>query len=593
MEVDWAAMAQQWVAMKEATEQTAAAYQQQQAMYSMNAGPPPPPPPLPPPPPAPDIPPGEGSPLQSSPPSDPPSVPLFATMKEDSNPPQIKPSDGSIQREFKGSSPMKCQDEVPSGIKTYGEDSNPSHGYGGEDSWGSWNFWSGNQWSGSEGVEWDGIQAPAQTFEYNHGAPTNMNAPALEGEVGVGPRGVKQGWHQPPPFVKKEDVPPFQPEGYQYFPKGFDVSMSHPGAPGTLGPPVDSLDAAKRRHLPAWILEGLEKMEKEKHKKEEKERMEKEKMEFLRRKQQEEEELLQERKAMEEKERQIQQDVNKEEEGEDEEEEMEDEEDRKDEDVGEKREEKESRLDLRRRRKSRFSSRSPEQNASSSLSDRGKVKEPPPLPLSLDPEEKIQIQMLIVRRLLTELLLEVTQTMMEEAAKEALNQGSSVNPTHKAQALAALKESLGLAAYESGSESNSEEEAEEEQRKEEDKVRSGEEKGEKKEGTEERRELRGEKLLTREETVLDKPDKRGKDDTKLIREKEKEKGKKEAKGKMSSSENMKMKIQVWALRIRWYMKRVNYFRHNECFMNNQKLFYQELGAKPIKMKIPDKAELEF
>ena len=62
-----------------------------------------------------------------------------------------------------------------------------------------------------------------------------------EDEVGVGPHGMKQGWHQPPPFVKKEDVPPFQPEGYQYFPKGFDVSIGHPSAPGSLGSPVDSL----------------------------------------------------------------------------------------------------------------------------------------------------------------------------------------------------------------------------------------------------------------------------------------------------------------------------------------------------------------
>ncbi|CAG0892713.1 unnamed protein product [Darwinula stevensoni] len=40
-------------------------------------------------------------------------------------------------------------------------------------------------------------------------------------------------------------------------------------------------------------------------------------------------------------------------------------------------------------------------------------------------------------------------------------------------------------------------------------------------------------------------------------------------------------------------KKVNYFRHNERFMNNQKLFYRELGAKPIEVKkIPGKAEVE-
>ncbi|CAG0895433.1 unnamed protein product [Darwinula stevensoni] len=58
-------------------------------------------------------------------------------------------------------------------------------------------------------------------------------------------------------------------------------------------------------------------------------------------------------------------------------------------------------------------------------------------------------------------------------------------------------------------------------------------------------------------------------------------------------ENVKMKIQVWVLRIRRYTKRVNYFRHNERFTNNQKLFYPELGVKSIEVKkIPGKAQLE-
>ncbi|CAG0889508.1 unnamed protein product [Darwinula stevensoni] len=58
-------------------------------------------------------------------------------------------------------------------------------------------------------------------------------------------------------------------------------------------------------------------------------------------------------------------------------------------------------------------------------------------------------------------------------------------------------------------------------------------------------------------------------------------------------ENVKMKIQAWGLRIRRYTKRVNYFRHNERLTNNQKLFYRELGTKPIEVKkIPGKAEVE-
>ena len=60
-------------------------------------------------------------------------------------------------------------------------------------------------------------------------------------------------------------------------------------------------DANKRRMLPAWIREGLEKMEQEKLKKEEKERLDKEKKEAkaLREKQEKEaeEELMRQKDA--------------------------------------------------------------------------------------------------------------------------------------------------------------------------------------------------------------------------------------------------------------------------------------------------------
>lgn len=48
-------------------------------------------------------------------------------------------------------------------------------------------------------------------------------------------------------------------------------------------------DAAKRKTLPAWIREGLEKMEREKQKKMERERMEQEKKEAEKREQAEKE----------------------------------------------------------------------------------------------------------------------------------------------------------------------------------------------------------------------------------------------------------------------------------------------------------------
>jgi arginine/serine-rich splicing factor 18 len=51
-------------------------------------------------------------------------------------------------------------------------------------------------------------------------------------------------------------------------------------------------DAAKRKTLPAWIREGLEKMEREKQKKMEKERLEKEKKEAEKQREEAEKEAM-------------------------------------------------------------------------------------------------------------------------------------------------------------------------------------------------------------------------------------------------------------------------------------------------------------
>jgi hypothetical protein len=53
-------------------------------------------------------------------------------------------------------------------------------------------------------------------------------------------------------------------------------------------------DAAKRRQLPAWIREGLEKMEREKQKKIDRERQIKEREEYLQKKREEEENAINE-----------------------------------------------------------------------------------------------------------------------------------------------------------------------------------------------------------------------------------------------------------------------------------------------------------
>lgn len=55
---------------------------------------------------------------------------------------------------------------------------------------------------------------------------------------------------------------------------------------------MNFVDAAKRKQLPAWIREGLEKMEREKQKKLDKERQMKEREEELSKKRQEDEDAL-------------------------------------------------------------------------------------------------------------------------------------------------------------------------------------------------------------------------------------------------------------------------------------------------------------
>uniref|UniRef100_A0A672L795 PNN interacting serine and arginine rich protein n=1 Tax=Sinocyclocheilus grahami TaxID=75366 RepID=A0A672L795_SINGR len=99
-------------------------------------------------------------------------------------------------------------------------------------------------------------------FDYQHGA-------APTGAV-YGPPST--GFHAPywpeGPQNRRDRLPGFRPE--------------RPRSPNQMGikPETPTLDAVKRRTLPAWIREGLEKMDREKQKKLEKERMEKERAEM-------------------------------------------------------------------------------------------------------------------------------------------------------------------------------------------------------------------------------------------------------------------------------------------------------------------------
>uniref|UniRef100_A0AAY4ALP4 Arginine/serine-rich protein PNISR n=1 Tax=Denticeps clupeoides TaxID=299321 RepID=A0AAY4ALP4_9TELE len=104
--------------------------------------------------------------------------------------------------------------------------------------------------------------APITQFDYQHGAAAAT--------PGFGPPAAgfhPPYWQQGPPQNRRDRPPGFR---------------EHPRSPNQLAakqePPA--LDAVKRRTLPAWIREGLEKMDREKQKKLERERMEKQRSEI-------------------------------------------------------------------------------------------------------------------------------------------------------------------------------------------------------------------------------------------------------------------------------------------------------------------------
>ncbi|KYO40044.1 arginine/serine-rich protein PNISR [Alligator mississippiensis] len=103
---------------------------------------------------------------------------------------------------------------------------------------------------------------PVNQFDYQHGAAFGP------------PQG---GFHPPywqpgPPGPPGPPAPPAPPQNRRERPSFRDRQRSPITMPVKQEPP--QIDAVKRRTLPAWIREGLEKMEREKQKKLEKERME-------------------------------------------------------------------------------------------------------------------------------------------------------------------------------------------------------------------------------------------------------------------------------------------------------------------------------
>lgn len=98
-------------------------------------------------------------------------------------------------------------------------------------------------------------------FDYQHGAAPSF-APAASG--------FHPPYWQGPPQNRRDSRPP----GFRDRPRSpIPLPVKPPEAPAPL-------DAVKRRTLPAWIREGLEKMDREKQKKLERERMEKERAEM-------------------------------------------------------------------------------------------------------------------------------------------------------------------------------------------------------------------------------------------------------------------------------------------------------------------------
>ncbi|XP_053507760.1 arginine/serine-rich protein PNISR isoform X2 [Ictalurus furcatus] len=233
-QVDWAALAQAWIAQKESSGTTLEQQPQQQQQpngqdgagldthnnhtnfqndsnfnrmwqpeWGMHSQPPPPPPPPPPPADQTWIPPA-------------PAPMDIVNPSEDSN----------------------SQDSVEFTNDPHHVFSQNSHGFN----------------SGTE--HYPAAPMAVNQFDYQHGA--------------FGPPGT--GF--PPPFWpdgpqnRRDRMPGFRPD--------------RPRSPGQMGIKTEApvIDAVKRRTLPAWIREGLEKMDREKQKKLEKERMEKERAEM-------------------------------------------------------------------------------------------------------------------------------------------------------------------------------------------------------------------------------------------------------------------------------------------------------------------------
>ncbi|XP_013773629.1 arginine/serine-rich protein PNISR-like isoform X1 [Limulus polyphemus] len=428
-QVDWAALAKQWIQMQ----------QFQQTMedtplpLDQEVPPPPPPPPLPPPPP-----------------------PI-----EDSNPPMQETILTSTETTLPGVSNGRDSQVNSVGDGTFVH-RNVIGNY-----WGGWGMNIPAPWGpasedsattstavGKEAFDYGhmhgNLPLNAQSYEYNHGSDQYAFNQAMFPQAQSDPQFPELDSQFPLPNHQFSQPDPQFTQPDPQFPQFWQPVLQ---PPDILAPPsfmkknkkdftdnelnkaledTTQLDAVKRKQLPAWIREGLEKMERERQKKIEKEKAKMELEQKL--KTEKEDKVVAEHEVKEE-------------------------------------EELETHSSPAQVLKSKFESDSeneegPQQNfvsRSPSSSHVGKTECSPPTIAIKSEEERKQEMILKVRRLLTEILLEVTneelQICAEDVHKKAVNKAPA-RQLASSSALASLASGLGgLTGYGSNSEASGSEDS--------------------------------------------------------------------------------------------------------------------------------------
>ncbi|XP_063591061.1 arginine/serine-rich protein PNISR-like [Penaeus indicus] len=360
--VDWAELAKQWIQMKETAPQEQTQPPQEQSHPSQ--------------------------PVASSGPA-----------------PQVHPPEDAAAAGGGGEMDMEIEDDK-------GPAANGSDQQNGE-SWGSWNGEGNWPPTHTTGMGW-GWGWPVDAYSQSSTANQDINAQQhYSGKDG------EYGW----PIVGTEGVQGEYGRNDRRDRRGreFQVGPTYPDR--MVGKEADfQLDAAQRKKLPAWIREGLEKMEREKQRKLEKERQMSEKEEMLKRKREEEaraRRILEEDLANDGKPRVPRKSK------------FDSDSDMSDHSRSASPETATTGLGMARKRRSRFAPQNSQGGAEEDGGSREETEEkeeevkisrrmPSPEPAKSE-EEKMQEMMLKLRRWMTEILLDVTTEMMEEVASEVLN----------------------------------------------------------------------------------------------------------------------------------------------------------------------------